>query len=193
MDGEQPNIFAINPCPYSWTKIETNTHATQINTVVPFSISGTTAHVQIMYQGQPSASATVPVQAASPAVFSVTGNGGGQGAILNQDGSVNSPNNPAAPGSVVALFATGAGATTPAGADGTLTSAPYPTPNLPVSVTINGETAQVIYAGAAPGLVAGVLQINVVLPADILAATYDQIVVTVGDFSSPSAVTLTVQ
>ncbi|MGP0075296.1 MAG: IPT/TIG domain-containing protein [Bryobacteraceae bacterium] len=165
---------------------------TQINTVVPFNISGTTAQVQVMYQGQSTASTTVPVQAASPAVFSVTSNGGGQGAILNQDGSVNSPNNPASPGSVVALFATGAGVTTPASTDGFLTSAPYPTPNLPVSVTINGETAQVLYAGAAPGLVAGVLQINVVLPADTLAATYDQIVVTVGGFSSPSAVTVTV-
>jgi uncharacterized protein (TIGR03437 family) len=166
---------------------------TQINAVVPFSVSGTTTQVQVMYQGQPTASTTVPVQAASPAVFSMTSNGGGQGAILNQDGSVNSPNNPAAPGSVVVLFATGAGATTPASVDGSLTSAPYPKPNLPVSVTINGETAQILYAGAAPSLVAGVLQINIVLPGDTIAATYNQIVVTVGDFSSPSAVTVTVQ
>jgi uncharacterized protein (TIGR03437 family) len=64
---------------------------------------------------------------------------------------------------------------------------------LPVSVTINGLPAQVIYAGAAPGLVAGALQINVVVPADAFPATYDQVVVTVGDYVSPSAVTVTVK
>ena len=167
--------------------------STQINTVVPFAASGTSTQVQVMYQGQPIASATLSVQAASPALFSMNSSGGGQGAILNQDGSVNTHTNPAAPGSVVSLFATGAGATTPASADGTLTSAPYPTPNLPVSVTIDGLPAQITYVGAAPGLVAGVLQINVVVPAGAYPATYDQIIVTVGDYTSPSAVTLTVK
>jgi uncharacterized protein (TIGR03437 family) len=65
-------------------------------------------------------------------------------------------------------------------------------PILPVSVTITGQPAQVTYAGAAPGLVAGVLQINVVVPSGTLDATYNQIIVTVGDYVSPSAVTLTV-
>ena len=64
---------------------------------------------------------------------------------------------------------------------------------LPVSVTIDGQPAQVVYAGAAPGLVAGVVQINVVVPANASQETYDQVVVTVGDYSSPSAVTITVQ
>ena len=166
--------------------------STQINTIVPFGVSGTTTQVQVVYQGQTTASVTVPVEAASPAVFSVLGNGGGQGAILNQDGTINSQSNPATRGSVVSLFATGAGLTTPTSVDGLLTSAPYPMPILPVSVTITGQPAQVTYAGAAPGLVAGVLQINVVVPSGTLTATYNQIIVTVGDYVSPSAVTLTV-
>lgn len=167
--------------------------SSQINTVVPFGVTGTTTQVQVVYQGQNTASTTVPVQSASPAVFSMNSDGGGQGAILNQDGSVNSQSNPAAPGSVVVLFATGAGATTPASVDGSVTTQPYPQPNLPVSVTIAGLPAQVLYAGAAPGLIAGVLQINVVVPADAPAETYDQVIVTVGDYVSPSAVTVTVQ
>jgi uncharacterized protein (TIGR03437 family) len=166
--------------------------STQINAVVPFGVTGTSTQIQVLYQGQPTASATVPIQPASPAVFSINGNGGGQGAILNQDGSVNSSTNPAARGSVVALFATGAGLTTPASTDGLLTTAPYPAPMLPVSVTIDGLPAQVVYAGAAPTLVAGVLQINVVVPANAIQETYDQVVVTVGDYVSPSAVTITV-
>jgi len=170
--------------------------STQINAVVPFGISGTTAQVQVLNQGQPTTSVTVPVQPASPAVFSVNGEGGGQGAILNQDGSVNSQSNPASRGSVVALFATGGGVTTPASADGLLTSLvpPYPAPALlPVSVSIEGLPAEIKYVGAAPGLVAGVLQIDVVVPANALQARYDQVVVTIGDYVSPSAVTVAVQ
>jgi len=167
--------------------------STQINTVVPFGVTGTTTQIQVLYQGQPAASATVPVQPASPAVFSMDSNGGGQGAILNQNGSVNSHTNPASPGSEVVLYATGAGITLPSSVDGLVTTSPYPAPVLPVSVTIDGLPAQVIYAGAAPGLVAGVLQINVVVPSGALGATFDQVVVTVGDYVSPSAVTMTVQ
>lgn len=167
--------------------------STQINTVIPFGVAGASVQIQIQYQGQIMASTTLPVQAASPAVFSIDGTGGGQGAILNQDGSVNSQSNPASPGSVVVIYATGAGVTTPASTDGLLVSQPYPTPLLPVSVTIDGLPAQVTYAGAAPGLVAGVLQINAVVPANAQDATYNQVVVTVGDYVSPSAVTLTVQ
>jgi uncharacterized protein (TIGR03437 family) len=170
--------------------------STQINTVVPFGVAGTTAQIQVFYEGQSTASTTVPVQAVSPAVFSSNGTGGGQGAILNQDGSVNSPSNPAARGSVVSLFTTGAGLTMPTSVDGLVTapnaSQTYPAPVLPVSVSIDGQPAQIVYAGAAPGLIAGVMQINVVVPADAGQATYDQVVVTVGNSTSPTAVTMTV-
>jgi uncharacterized protein (TIGR03437 family) len=60
-------------------------------------------------------------------------------------------------------------------------------------VTIYGLPAQVIYAGAAPGIVAGVLQINVVVPQGAGPYTFDQVIVTIGDYVSPSAVTLTVK
>lgn len=166
---------------------------TQINAIIPFGVSGTSTQIQIVYQGQTVASTTEAVEAASPAVFSMNSNGGGQGAILNQDGSVNSQSNPAAPGSVVSIYATGAGLTTPASSDGTVTAAPYPQPNLPVSVTVYGLPAQVRYAGAAPGLVAGVLQINAVVPAGAYPAAFDQVVVTIGDYISPTAITLSVK
>jgi len=219
--GELLTIFGANLGPPSEAQAEVNDNAvantientqvviggvaspilfassTQINAVVPFGVTGTTTQIQILYQGQPTVSTTVPVQAASPAVFSVKGEGGGQGAILNQNGSVNSSTNPAAPSSVVVLYVTGGGLTTPASTDGQVTApaaiASYPVPVLPVSVSIYGLPAQVIYAGAAPGMVAGLLQINVVVPEAAGPYTYDQIVVTVGDYVSPSAVTLSVQ
>lgn len=166
---------------------------TQINVVVPFGIAGSTAKLQVLYNGKSMATKSLQVQAASPAVFSLNGVGGGQGAILNQDGSVNSQSNAASRGSVVSLFATGAGLTNPASVDGLLTAAPYPLPVLPVSVTIDGLPAEVVYAGAAPGLISGVMQINVLVPPEAQQVPYDQIVVTVGDYASPSAVTVAVQ
>jgi uncharacterized protein (TIGR03437 family) len=169
------------------------TSSNQINAVVPFSVAGPTTQIQVMNQGNAVASTKVPVQAASPALFALLGNGGGPGAILNQNGTVNSSTNPAALGSVVVLFVTGGGVTTPASQDGSLSEPPYPAPDLPVSVTIEGVPATVLYAGAAPGLVAGVMQINVVVPAAAWVAPFDQVVVTVGNYSSPSAVTVAVE
>ena len=126
-------------------------------------------------------------------MFALNGSGGGPGAILNEDYSVNSGKNPAARGSFITLYATGGGATTPDGQDGFLTALPYPTLNLPVTVTIEGVNAQVLYAGPAPGQVAGVLQITVVVPETAWVAPFDQVVVTVGTYVSPSAITVAVK
>ena len=55
---------------------------------------------------------------AAPALFSANSSGKGNGAILNQDNTPNSPANPAEKGSVVVLFGTGEGQTNPRGVDG---------------------------------------------------------------------------
>ena len=47
-----------------------------------------------------------------------------------------------------------------------MTDTPFPRPLLPVGVRIGGRVADVTYAGAAPGLVAGMLQVNARVPAD---------------------------
>jgi uncharacterized protein (TIGR03437 family) len=78
------------------------------------------------------------------------GSGVGQGAILDQNSTVNSPSNPAEKGSIVIVFASGAGQTDPGGADGQIAGDTLPTPLLPVSVQIGGLEAKVLYAGAAP-------------------------------------------
>jgi uncharacterized protein (TIGR03437 family) len=168
--------------------------STQINAVVPFGVTGPATLVQVLYQGQPTASTTVPVQPASPALFALDASGGGAGAILNEDGSVNSETNPARRGSVVVLYGTGGGFTKPASVDGLLTpvSQDYPLPVLPVSVSIGGQPAHVLYAGAAPGMIAGVMQINAVVPANAQASS-DEVVVTIGGYASPTAITVAVQ
>jgi uncharacterized protein (TIGR03437 family) len=119
--------------------------------------------------------------------------GSGQGAISNADGSVNSPGNPASAGSVVALFATGLGQTDPPGLDGTVAADVLPTPRLQPSVSIGGLSADVLYAGAAPGMVAGIFQINVRVPDSAPGGPALVVSLQVGNAVSPSGITLAVR
>src|SRR6185312_5976739 len=68
--------------------------------------------------GELIAGGLIAVATASPGLFTLTKDGKGQGAILNQDGSPNGPANPAALGSVISLFGTGQGPTNPVVPDG---------------------------------------------------------------------------
>jgi|GEM_PF-1817476 len=139
---------------------------TQVNAIVPYAVAGKqAARLTVEYRGVRSAAVELEVAPAAPALFTLDGSGAGQGAILNQDYSVNGPSNPAARNSVVILYATGEGQTKPPGEDGKLAADPLPRPVLPVSVEIGGVDAPVLYAGGAPGLVAGVMQLNVRVPA----------------------------
>ena len=56
-----------------------------------------------------------------------------------------------------------------------------------VNVTIGGLPAVVNYAGAAPTLVAGLMQINVQIPSGFAAASAIPVVVQVGGVNSPVA------
>jgi cytochrome c peroxidase len=89
----------------------------------------------------------------------------------------------ASPG-IFAAVASGPGIVTLYGTGGgTLTADSPARLNLVSSVTVNGEPAQVLYAGVAPGLPAGANQINIVLPADVTSGAMS-IVWTVGTASS---------
>jgi uncharacterized protein (TIGR03437 family) len=171
--------------------------ATQINAIVPYEVAGqTTVPVEVQFGGMTSAILQANVVATDPGIFSVSQGGSGQGAILNQDYSVNGANNPAAKGSVIQIFATGEGQLVPAVATGSVTpgAPPFSKPvATPVTVTIGGQTAQIEYAGEAPTLVSGVIQINAVIPAG--AASGNQpVVVTIGTNSNTNQnITVAVQ
>jgi len=170
------------------------TSASEVGAIVPFGTAGSATEVVVTYRGQSSAPLSVPVAVASPALFSQDGTGGGQGAILNSDGSLNSMNNPANRESIIVIYATGFGQTTPAGEDGKVAGAlPLPTPVLPVSVQIDGQDAPILYAGAAPGMLHGFMQINVRIPAGVTPAYDVSVAVKVGEYASPTVVTLNVQ
>jgi len=170
----------------------------QVAAIVPYELAGaTTANVTVSYQGQVSAPFPVTVTSSVPGIFTANASGTGQAVALNQDYTVNSASNPIGAGGIVILYATGEGQTAPGGVDGLPAVAPYPAPLLQVSVTIGNVPAQVKYAGGAPGLVAGVMQVNVVVPLFLSPTTAPStqqmpVTLTVGNATSPSGVTIAV-
>jgi len=166
----------------------------QVSAVVPYELTNPTTQVQAEYQGLASSPFSMTVLPAHPAIFTADSSGSGQAAALNQDGTVNFSANPAARGSVVVLYATGVGQTSPTGVDGSVTgSDSLPQPTLPVTVAIDGQAAQVLYAGAAPGMVAGVAQINVLIPDTVQSSDAVPVTLTVGKQVSQQSVTVAVR
>ena len=165
----------------------------QLSCIVPYAVSGkVSTQVQVEYRGVKGNFVTVPVVAAVPGLFTVDQSGRNQVAALNEDYSINSGGRAAARGSIVMLFATGEGQTAPGGTDGKPASGVYPKPVLPVTVEIGGKTAEVLYFGAAPDLVAGVMQINVRVPADSTVGNAP-IVIKVGGEASQTGATIAVR
>jgi uncharacterized protein (TIGR03437 family) len=166
----------------------------QINAIVPYSVAGKAAtQVTVTAQGETIAGVTAPTAATAPAIFTLETTGTGPGAILNQDLSVNSKSNPASKGSVIAIFAMGAGQMNPSTVDGQVTGTVLPSPLLPVTVQIGGLQATVTYAGAAPGLIAGVLQVNALVPSDLRSGQAVPVEFTIGGVSSQAGVSVAIQ
>ncbi len=167
----------------------------QLSTLVPYSAAARSSiSMQVEYQGVASGPVVLTISAANPGVFTADSSGRGQAVVINEDGSVNSASNPASKGSVIVFYATGEGQTEPAGVDGKLANgAVLAKPVLPVQVRINGLLADVQYAGAAPGLVAGVMQLNVRVPDGMPPASALPLVVNVGGANSRFDVTIAVK
>jgi len=186
MIGDTRILFDGVPAPMLYAS------ATQASAIAPFEIAGkTSTQIQVEYQGFLSAAIQLDAAATSPAIFTLSGSGTGQGAILNQDGSVNGSAAPAAKGSIVALYATGGGQTNPASVDGRITTVPLPRV-AGASVQIEGLDATVTYAGAAPGLPAGVLQVNVRVPLRVDSGA-QPVVLKIGNGQSQAGVTVAIQ
>ena len=67
----------------------------------------------------------------------------------------------------MAFYVTGLGALVPTPADGAAVKAPVPALRESVRVLVGGRDAEVLYAGPVPGYIAGLMQVNVRLPATI--------------------------
>jgi uncharacterized protein (TIGR03437 family) len=114
----------------------------------------------------------VYMQPVSPGIFTQTANGLGPAIIANTDGTLNTPTNQAAAGSVITIYMTGQGYISGMPADGDISNKALSTSYTP-TVFIVGDPAPVpagniLYSGLAPTLV-GVWQINVRIPQDVIS------------------------
>jgi uncharacterized protein (TIGR03437 family) len=170
----------------------------QINALVPYGIAGQkTADVVVTRVtgtfSQSSGTFTISLMDTSPGLFTATQNGSGQAAILEYPDSVyNSTDHPAYPGSVITLFATGMGVWDPPVPDGGIdlfdfSRIPPQSSFLakPVSLTIGGQPARILYTGASPYQVWGLLQINAVVP-DNVASGVQPVVLKIGQNDNSS-------
>jgi uncharacterized protein (TIGR03437 family) len=132
--------------------------------------------VAVEFLGQRSRAVSLPVVESRLAVFSADGSGSGPAAAWNEDGSLNSPDRPAAPGSVITFYATGAPLENTTEAS-TIRS-PAPLLKTPVGVIFSGPYPEggwlwdeqpmtsfaALYAGGVPGASSGLIQIRIQLP-----------------------------
>ena len=136
----------------------------QINAILPYELATNTNLQLVVVKGTTfSLPSNIQIAAAAPSVFTVNQSGSGAGAILNQDGSLNTPSNPAARLSFVSIYCAGLGPVAPPVADGVQVSGLSQIVNQLV-VGINNAGAPVTFAGLAPGFV-GLYQVNVQVPA----------------------------
>jgi uncharacterized protein (TIGR03437 family) len=157
--------------------------ASQIDAQVPYTVSGNGAtHMEVFYQAKSAGTLDLTVTSNVPAVFST---------IVQQDGTYNSQTNPAPHGTFLIIYATGDGIEYGPDLAGLPAAAPYPSPVLPVTVTLAGMAAEVTYAGSAPGLV-GILQVNARVPGSYVPSGAVPLVLMVGTVQAP-AVTVWVQ
>lgn len=166
--------------------------ARQSSVIVPYFIGGrAVVSVEVEFEGARSEPVRLPVVAARPGIFTLDASGRGQGAILNEDLTVNSAANPAVRGSAVAIYFTGAGQTRPAGVDGAVNVPPdLPVPLLPVTVRIGGREAPVEFVGGAPLGPAGLFQVNARVPREVAAGPAVPVEVEVGGVPSQPGVTM---
>lgn len=178
------------------------TSDTQVSAIVPYEVAGkTTTQMRLEYNGVLSQPVTLDVASTAPGIFTQDMSGKGLAAIINWDANpdrwtVNNAANRAARGGYVMIFATGEGQTTPAGDNGALATgaaAQLPRPRETVTVTIGGQRANVTYAGAAPGMVSGLLQINAQVPANAPTGDAVPVVVTIGNRASQAGVVMAVR
>jgi uncharacterized protein (TIGR03437 family) len=159
--------------------------STQTIVIVPYEITGPTAQVVAVYEGQLSAAFTVPVAASAPSLFSSNETGAGEAAAINVvDGTINSAANPVKIGAYIEIFATGEGQTNPVGVDGKVGGSIATHPIANVTATVGGIPATVQYAGGVFGGVAGLMQVNVLIPAGVQPGGYVPVVLQVGTASS---------
>ncbi len=136
--------------------------STQAAVIAPVSVAGEqTVNVQLRFRDQVSNVLTLPGADSFPQFFTVNQQGTGPIAALNQDNTINGPDNPIRDGEIIQTFVAGLGLYDQSCAEDELAPLSLLPALNPVNVVVDGNPAESIYQGGAPGAVCALGQINV--------------------------------
>lgn len=174
----------------------------QINAIVPYEVAGIASlQVEVLYLGQTSNAWPLTLTPTAPGIFTSNGSGTGQAALLQTDLSgnqtYNTPSTPAKVGWYLTVYMTGEGVVSPSAITGSVTQVSSTAPLTPVpvvapTVLIGGQPATVAWYGEAPGLVSGVLQVDVIVPPGAGTGSV-KMSVALGTAASQAGVTVSLQ
>ena len=180
-------LFGGTPAPLIYTRED------MVSAIVPYSVGASTSvDIQVEFEGLLSNKVTVAVTETIPSIFTSDTSGQGLGVIQNADYSINGPFQRAARGSLVTIYATGAGETDPIAPDGVIIATPAPVVRHAVSVRIDGIDAEVHYAGMGAQLVNGIFVIIARVPTSLSHGGLLPLEIRVDDVSSQPGVTVAV-
>ena len=167
--------------------------ANQINCIVPIEVAvvAGTSSAQVTLQVINGTASTpafpLTVVTADPGIFSFSGAGQGQAAVLNFDSAsgsyiVNAAKSQAARGSTISIYASGLGDLLASAAlpNGAVATDAIKLADSTTRVDIDGQPAVVTYAGTSPGAVAGLVQVNAVVPPTVKTGAAIPITVSIG-------------
>ncbi len=136
----------------------------QLDVLVPYGVTGSTAAIVVTSNGSPSNTVTVPLANTSPGIFTLDSSGSNDGAILHADYSIITVASPAKKGDIVSMYLTGLGAVVNPISDGSSATG-ADAAKTQIQILVGGIPATVYYAGlsALPGL----YQVNFQIPANL--------------------------
>jgi uncharacterized protein (TIGR03437 family) len=140
----------------------------EIRVVVPYSVAGkANVTLQVTNLGLAAAPLTLDVAPQSPGLSTLDGTGAGPGAFINEDGTANGVDSPAAPGSLVQIEVTGLGVTEPANDSQVVTGTQQgPVPLARMTATVGGRSCELVQASGRAGQVGAILLLRLRIPAD---------------------------
>ncbi len=166
----------------------TGATASQVNFTLPPGVDGETSiDVAVVCNGVEEASGLLTLAAAAPGIFTLSMTGAGQGAAVNQDGTVNGPSHPALVNTYLSIYGTGFGPYLATSADG------LERLSGTVQAYLGGQPVAVQFAGHAPQETLGLQQINVFVPAGAPTGSAVPIQLVVNGTSTQSGVTVAIQ
>ncbi|MBI3696164.1 MAG: hypothetical protein HY238_15170 [Acidobacteria bacterium] len=161
----------------------------QANLQLPFGLSPGTQPVEVTSKFG-TVRFDITLDEAAPGIFTLFPDNAG--AVLNQDFALNTTLSPALRNTVLQVYTTGLGAVAPSVTTGSPAPAsPLLRATATVTATLDGQPAQVLFAGLAPGF-AGLYQVNVLIPASLAPNAAARLVIRAGGQES-NVVTVAVQ